>query len=58
MSKIVKIPKEDDNIDALVRSNGVQGITELDNQGAGNFQGYTNFFSGYDQLEGAFGRGE
>jgi len=50
---------EQDNIDAITRSNGLQGNSVTDNQNAGSFQGFSDsyFYRGYGNLEGIYGPG-
>jgi len=55
-----KFGVEQNNVDVAVRSNGLRGITSIDDQNAGMFQGMNaepNFSGGisYNNLEGAYG---
>lgn len=57
LEEMAKYYEEDENLDALVRSNGRVGTGVTDNQNAGMFQGFSDayFYSGYGNLEGAYG---
>jgi len=52
-----KKKKKKQNEDAIARSNGRVGTGVTDNQNAGMFQGFSDayFYSGYGNLEGAYG---